>query len=121
MTILIGSLGIALGCVTASRVLHANLAHRLLRAPMAFFDTTPLGRIINRVSKDLDAIDFNIPLQLRQWFFQMIPLLATFIIISYGTPIFLVAVVPLGAFYVVVQVRPPVVQEDGILFFKDKL
>jgi len=28
---------------------------------MAFFDTTPLGRIINRFSKDIDDVDSRIP------------------------------------------------------------
>lgn len=41
----------------ASGTLHNNAAKRVLRAPMAFFDTTPLGRIMNRFSKDQDTID----------------------------------------------------------------
>ena len=42
---------IAYGCTTGSKVIHSQLLQRILRAPMSFFDTTPLGRIMNRFAK----------------------------------------------------------------------
>ena len=80
------------------------MVDRLLGAPMSFFDTTPLGRIMNRVSRDMDAIDFSTPLHMRNWFFQVVPLLATVVLISYGTPAFLVAVLPIAVFFFFIQV-----------------
>lgn len=37
------------GLSTAEKLFH-NMLHSILRAPMAFFDSTPAGRILNRVS-----------------------------------------------------------------------
>lgn len=40
--------------VKAASVLHDKLFRRLLISPMHFFDTTPLGRILTRFSRDMD-------------------------------------------------------------------
>ena len=45
---------------TASKVMMNRAVTRVLRAPMSFFDTTPLGRITNRFSKDVDIMDNNL-------------------------------------------------------------
>ena len=95
----------AIGTVAASRNLHNNLLDKILHAPMSFFDTTPLGRILNRFSRDLDVIDSNVPVFLRGWLFNIAPLLSTIIIITYSSPIFLVILFPLGILYYLVQVR----------------
>ena len=36
--------------------LHATALQALLRSPMTFFDSTPLGRITNRFSADLQKV-----------------------------------------------------------------
>jgi len=41
--------------------LHRELLEHIFKSTMAFFDTTPLGRIINRFSKDIDDVDSRIP------------------------------------------------------------
>ena len=37
-----------------SHTLHQSMLERIIKAPMAFFDVTPAGRILNRFSKDMD-------------------------------------------------------------------
>ena len=45
------------GAINAAKRLHLNLITRVLGAPMRFFEITPLGRLLNRFSKDISGID----------------------------------------------------------------
>lgn len=44
----------------ASRILNIKALERILHVPMAFMDTTPMGRVINRFTKDTDTLDNEI-------------------------------------------------------------
>ena len=104
VTICVVLMASAMGSVHASRNLHNSLLDKILHAPMSFFDTTPLGRILNRFSRDLDVIDSNIPVFLRGWLFVIAPLLSTCVLIIYTSPIILAVMAPLGIMYYVIQV-----------------
>ncbi|KAG0327662.1 hypothetical protein BG004_002731, partial [Podila humilis] len=89
--------------VRASRTLFKRLLNRILQMPMSFFDTTPLGRIINRLSSDVDAIDTQLPNEMNDLlrFFALIG--GTFFVIAYSTPAFLLVVPPLAYIYFLIQ------------------
>ena len=59
--IFLSSLLVAIGTLRGARILHDKLLHNILRCPMSFFDTTPVGRILNRFAKDIDSLDTVIP------------------------------------------------------------
>lgn len=54
-------LSLYLGATRASKVIHAKSVSNLIRNPMSFFDSTPLGRILNRFTADVDEIDEELP------------------------------------------------------------
>jgi len=58
------NISLNLGTVKASKVLYQLINTRIFRNPIRLFDTTPIGRILNRVSKDIDTIDNELPMTL---------------------------------------------------------
>ena len=70
---------------------------------MAFFDTTPLGRIVNRFSKDIDTVDSGLPMNIRMWLNCMFSVVATIVVICVSTPVFGTVIPPLGLLYFFVQ------------------
>lgn len=57
MTSFIREVVVFYGSLRASKRIHEQLLQHIMRAKFRFFDSTPLGRIINRFSKDIEAID----------------------------------------------------------------
>ena len=45
------------GSLAAAASLHARLLARVMRLPMSFFDAQPAGRLLNRFSRDMEALD----------------------------------------------------------------
>ena len=83
----------------AARSLHNQMLDGLLKAPMAFFDRTPLGRLVNLFSKDLYTIDEELPVTLAMWLSVATSCSATIATVAFATPWFLAVVCPLGFLY----------------------
>uniref|UniRef100_A0A9J2PKX2 Multidrug resistance-associated protein 1 n=1 Tax=Ascaris lumbricoides TaxID=6252 RepID=A0A9J2PKX2_ASCLU len=90
---------LVIGGLNASRHLHTPLLHNLMRSPMSFFDTTPIGRILNRFGKDIDVIDQLLPINFRYFIMCILNVLSTLIVIVVSTPIFAAVIVPLAGIY----------------------
>lgn len=48
------------GSLRSGRQLHQRLLEKVVRLPMSFFDTQPSGRLLNRFSRDTEALDTNL-------------------------------------------------------------
>lgn len=89
--------------IISARTLHEKMLQRIMRAPMAFFDTTPLGRIVNRFSKDVYTIDESLPRTFSGFLRTFVTVLGTIIVISVSTPVFLTMIIPMGFLYWLIQ------------------
>ena len=83
------------GGTNASKAMLQRAMTRVLRAPMSFFDTTPLGRITNRFSKDIDSMDNNLTDAFRMYLITLTMILSVFGLIIAFFPFFAIALVPL--------------------------
>uniref|UniRef100_A0AAQ5XS94 ATP-binding cassette, sub-family C (CFTR/MRP), member 3 n=1 Tax=Amphiprion ocellaris TaxID=80972 RepID=A0AAQ5XS94_AMPOC len=101
--VMISSFTLAMGNIGAARKLHFNLLENKVHTPQSFFDTTPIGRIINRFSKDIYVIDEALPATVLMFLGTFFVSLSTMIVIVSSTPIFAVVIAPLAFVYIFVQ------------------
>ncbi|KAI9034703.1 P-loop containing nucleoside triphosphate hydrolase protein [Hyaloraphidium curvatum] len=87
----------------ASKRMHEAALGRVLHAPSSFFDQTPVGRIMNRFSKDVDAADNTLPETWRMFFTTFSTAFSTLILISIVQPIFIGVMVPMMVAYYFAQ------------------
>ncbi|KAA0725432.1 Canalicular multispecific organic anion transporter 2 ATP-binding cassette sub-family C member 3 [Triplophysa tibetana] len=101
--VMLSSFTLAMGKIQAARKLHQALLDNKFHTPQAFFDTTPIGRIINRFSKDIYVIDEVLPSTVLMFLGTFFASLSTMIVIICSTPIFALVIGPLACIYIFVQ------------------
>uniref|UniRef100_A0A8D3BNZ2 ATP-binding cassette, sub-family C (CFTR/MRP), member 10 n=1 Tax=Scophthalmus maximus TaxID=52904 RepID=A0A8D3BNZ2_SCOMX len=89
----------AYGAICAATAVHNRLLDRVLKATVTFFDTTPLGRVLNRFSSDLYSVDDSLPFILNILLANAFGLLGMLVVMSYGLPWVLVPLLPLALLY----------------------
>lgn len=94
------SLALSVTATNASKTMFRQAMTRVLHAPISFFDTTPLGRIINRFSSDVDIMDNQSADNFRMFFITVSYAGAVFILIIAYFYYFAIALVPFYIFYV---------------------
>ncbi|KAG0197883.1 Multidrug resistance-associated protein 1 [Mortierella sp. GBA30] len=103
MNVTVTYIAMVRAAVRASTRLHEGLLAKIMRLPMSFFDTTPLGRIVNRFSSDIFSVDELTPWNFINVFVCSTSVLGTIVVIATTTPVFLAIVPPLVVVYLLVQ------------------
>ncbi|KAJ3391487.1 hypothetical protein HDU84_005862 [Entophlyctis sp. JEL0112] len=89
--------------VRSARELHQQMLENVLRLPQSYFDTTPLGRILNRFSKDVYTVDEVLPRVFQGYARTLFTVLAVLVINTIGNWMFILFVIPLGMLYIYFQ------------------
>ncbi|XP_061373093.1 ABC transporter C family member 13 isoform X2 [Gastrolobium bilobum] len=96
---LVRAFSFAFGGLQAATKVHNRLLSKLINAPVQFFDQTPGGRILNRLSSDLYTIDDSLPFIMNILLANFVGLLGIAIILSYVQVFFLVLLLPFWYIY----------------------
>ncbi|XP_074185531.1 ATP-binding cassette sub-family C member 4 isoform X2 [Rhinolophus sinicus] len=89
--------------VNSSQALHNRMFESILKAPVLFFDRNPIGRILNRFSKDIGHMDDLLPLtfvDFIQTFLQVIGVVGVAVAVI---PWIAIPLVPLGIIFFVLR------------------
>uniref|UniRef100_A0A8B9LMH7 ATP-binding cassette, sub-family C (CFTR/MRP), member 8b n=1 Tax=Astyanax mexicanus TaxID=7994 RepID=A0A8B9LMH7_ASTMX len=100
---LVSSLAVEWTGLRVAKELHCSLLRIIVLAPMRLFETTPLGNILNRFSGDTNTIDQHIPVTLECLSRSTLLCVSAVGVISFVTPIFLIALLPLAVAYYFIQ------------------
>jgi len=87
------------GSLAASKRIHRELMEKVTHAKFRFFDSTPLGQIMNRFSKDIEAVDQEIAPVAVGVVHCLFSILTIVVLISVITPAFLIAGVFISILY----------------------
>ncbi len=82
-----------------SRGLHTRLLRALLRAPVSFFDGTPVGRILQRFSRDLEVVDVQLQWNIDSFIHCLLYISTTLVLITVTSPWMLLAIFPIVFLY----------------------
>lgn len=89
--------------MAASQGLHDQLLKRVLHATPSFFDSNPIGRILNRFSKDIDQMDVMLPITAQDFLQIAFVALGALATIAWILPWFLIPLVPIVAGFIHLQ------------------
>ncbi|XP_069577159.1 ATP-binding cassette sub-family C member 4-like isoform X2 [Brachyistius frenatus] len=81
--------------VKSSQSLHNDMFDAVLRTPVRFFDINPIGRVLNRFSKDVGQLDSNMPWTFVDFIQLLLQIIGVIVVSATAIPWILIPVVPL--------------------------
>uniref|UniRef100_A0AAA9SMB4 ATP binding cassette subfamily C member 4 n=1 Tax=Bos taurus TaxID=9913 RepID=A0AAA9SMB4_BOVIN len=89
--------------VNSSQTLHNKILESILRAPVSFFNSNPIGRILNRFSKDIGHMDDLLPLIFQDFIQAFLLVIGVIGVMVAVIPWIAIPVIPLGIAFFFLQ------------------
>ncbi|KAL8936626.1 MAG: hypothetical protein Q9216_004827 [Gyalolechia sp. 2 TL-2023] len=90
---------------TTGRQMFKDVMNRVSHATFRFYDVTPIGRLMNRLTSDIGTVDGDISNQFEYGAYLIVAWVSSIVVIASVTPIFLVFSFILTASFVVIFLR----------------
>ncbi len=84
--------------IEAGKFFHDQMLRSILSAPIRFFDSTPVGRILQRFSRDVESVDIHLQWSFDHTIHAFFHITVSFVLIIVILPLVLIAIIPI--FYV---------------------
>uniref|UniRef100_A0A8C9R3X4 Multidrug resistance-associated protein 4 n=1 Tax=Scleropages formosus TaxID=113540 RepID=A0A8C9R3X4_SCLFO len=89
--------------VNSAQTLHNRMFTSILRTPVRFFDINPVGRILNRFSKDIGQLDSMLPWTFVDFIQVFLQILGVIAVAASVIPWILIPVIPLLIVFLVLR------------------
>ncbi|KAG0380174.1 hypothetical protein BGX24_009789 [Mortierella sp. AD032] len=90
---------LSVAIIRTARKMHSQAFDKVIHAPLSFFDTNPLGRILNRFSKDVDALDNNLWMTLNDILYTLLIVMGSVSMILIFFPYLALFIFPMTGLY----------------------
>ena len=88
--------------VSAAR-LHSAMFRGVVGSPVGFFDANPVGRVLNRFSKDTGVMDEQIGFSCYDFIQGLIQFIAVLLVVGWLNPMVFIPTVPLGLVFAFIR------------------
>lgn len=89
--------------IKGSKNIHEKMVKRIIKAPMNFFERTPVGRIMNRFTNDISKVDETLPRVFSLFFKYLVKSVVNLAIVSASLPPFMIIMLLLSLIYMYYQ------------------
>ncbi|MBY0554615.1 ATP-binding cassette domain-containing protein [bacterium] len=85
--------------IEAGKSFHDQMLRAILSAPIRFFDSTPVGRILQRFSRDMESVDIHLQWSFDNTIHSVFHITMSFILIVAILPLVLIFILPIFFVY----------------------
>ena len=98
----ISDLYFSFASLAANSKMHHKMLQRIIKCPLSFFDTTPLGRIMNRFSTDISVCDSMLPESINDLISLSLDFIGNTIVILIIIPLFGAVITPFSIIFILI-------------------